>query len=94
MATMIVRHRVANFENWKQVFDEMEATRRTHGWIGHEVHRDNTDPNLVTIVNHMKDLKGAKDYGGLPALREAMQRAGVTSAPEILFLDDVEARKY
>jgi quinol monooxygenase YgiN len=94
MATMIVRHRVASFESWKKVFEEMEALRRQHGWIGHEVHRDASDPNLVTIVNHIRDLKGAKEYGSSPALREAMQRGGVQGAPDIFLLDDVETRRY
>jgi quinol monooxygenase YgiN len=94
MATMIVKHRVANWESWKKVFDSMQETRAQHGWIGHEVHRDAADPNLVVIVNHMRDLDGAKRYGSSPALREAMQRAGVQSAPEITFLDDAEKKTY
>jgi hypothetical protein len=94
MATMIVKHRVKNFESWKVVFDELEATRRKHGWTGHQVYRDATDPNLVTIVNHMGDLAGAQAYGGSPDLRSAMERAGVISAPEIQFLDDTEDRAY
>jgi quinol monooxygenase YgiN len=94
MAALIVRHRVANFEAWKKIFDEMEATRRQHGWIGHDLYRDANDPNLVTVVNHVRDLAGAKDYGMSPALREAMQRGGVLGAPDVTFLDDSEQRKY
>lgn len=94
MATMMVKHRVANFESWKVVFDSMEPVRREHGWTGHEVYRDATDPNMVIIVNHMRDLEGAKRYGGSPALREAMAKGGVQGPPEITFLADTEARKY
>jgi quinol monooxygenase YgiN len=94
MATMIVKHRVANFESWKKVFDEMEGTRREHGWTGHEVHRDANDPNVVVIVNHMRDVAGGKRYGGSQALRDAMARGGVQSAPEITFLDDAEQKAY
>ena len=94
MATMIVKHRVADFANWKKVFDEMEGVRREHGWTGYEIYRDATDPNVVTIVNHMRDLAGAKQYGGSPALREAMGRAGVQGPPEIAFLAEAETRSY
>jgi quinol monooxygenase YgiN len=94
MATMIVKHRVANFETWKVVFDQMEAARREHGWIGHEVYRDAGDANVVTIVNHMRDLAGAKRYGGSDALRAAMAKAGVQGPPDITFLDDAEQRAY
>ena len=94
MPTMIVKHRVANFEAWKKVFDGMEGTRRQHGWSAHEVYRDATDPNLVVIVNHMATAAGAKEYGGSPALREAMQTAGVLGPPEITVLDDADAKRY
>jgi quinol monooxygenase YgiN len=94
MATMIVKHRVGNFETWKQIFDEMDPARRQHGWVGYDVLRDAADPNLVTIVNRVKDLAGAKAYGGSPELRAAMGRAGIQGAPDITFLEDAESRRY
>jgi len=89
MATMIVKHRVANFDQWKSVFDSMNSVRKEHGWIGSTVHRDAADPNVVVIVNHVKDLAGAKRYGGSQALRDAMAKGGILGAPEIQFLNDV-----
>ena len=89
MATMIVKHRVANFEKWKAVFDSMDKVRKDHGWTGSTVHRDATDPNIVVVVNRVKSLDGAKQYGGSPELREAMAHGGVQGPPEITFLDDV-----
>lgn len=94
MATLIVKHRVANFESWKQVFDGTQAERAKHGWLDHRVLRDAQDPNVVTIINHVKDHAGAKAYGASPALREAMQKGGIQGAPDITLLDDVEDRKY
>jgi quinol monooxygenase YgiN len=94
MATMLVKHRVANFESWKKVFDSMEAVRKEHGWLGHEVHRDAGDPNIVVIVNRVRDVEGAKRYGGSEALRSGMKKAGVLGAPEITFLDEAEKRSY
>ena len=94
MTTMIVKHRVANFESWKGVFDEMEGTRRAHGWLGHVVLRDGTDPNVVTIVNRVRSADDAKAYGGSDALRSAMQRAGIQGKPEIQFLDEADEKKY
>jgi hypothetical protein len=94
MATMIVKHKVASFESWKQAFDGMTQERKKHGWLGHIVLRDATDPNVVTIVNRVRTLDGAKAYGGSAELRTAMQKAGVLSAPEISFLDDAEELKY
>jgi heme-degrading monooxygenase HmoA len=94
MATMIVKHKVADYNTWKTVFDEMKHDRAAHGWIGHEVHRDATDSNTVVIINKMKTLDGAKAYGASPELHIAMQKAGVISAPEIQFLNDEELVSY
>ena len=89
MATMIVRHRVANFEAWKKVFDAMTETRvKDFNWIGSDVLRDDSDPNLVTIVNHVKDIASAKRYGGSQALKDGMARAGVISTPDVTFLNE------
>ncbi|HWA43972.1 MAG TPA: hypothetical protein VHA10_12230 [Hypericibacter adhaerens] len=90
MATMIVRHRVANFEAWKKVFDSMDDLRKTtYNWLGSEVLRDDTDPNLVTVINHVKDIASAKRYGGSEDLKNGMAKAGVISPPDVTFLNEV-----
>ncbi len=89
MATLLVKHRVANFDTWKTVFDEFDNVRRQHGWTGYSIHRDALDPNVVVIVNHVKDIDGAKKYGSSDTLKAAMAKAGVQGPPEISFLEDV-----
>jgi hypothetical protein len=93
-AALIVRHRVANFEVWKKVFDSMTDLRRSHGWTSAIVYRDAADPNVVTIVNRVKDLDSAKRYGGSAELRQGMQAAGVQGPPEVFFCDEAEDRAY
>lgn len=93
-ATLIVRHRVSNFDTWKKVFDTMVATRAAHGWTSTLVLRDAADPNMVTIVNRVKDLEGAKRYGASPGLRTAMVESGVQGAPEIFFTEEAEEHAY
>jgi hypothetical protein len=93
-AALIVRHRVADFDNWKKTFDGMFDVRRAHGWISTLVYRDATDPNIVTIVNRVKDLDGAKRYGASDALRQGMMKAGVQGTPEISFVEEAEERSY
>jgi hypothetical protein len=94
MAKLIVRHRVANFESWKSVFDGMTELRKRHGFTGHTLVRDAADPSVVTIINEVKDLAGAKAYGGSPELRDAMARGGVQGPPEVFFCEEQEARTY
>ena len=90
MATMLVRHRVANFDKWRKVFDRLEGLREKHGFVGHSVHRDAADPNIVVIVNRVKEMAEAKNYGASHELHDAMAEAGVQGPPEITFLNDVE----
>jgi heme-degrading monooxygenase HmoA len=94
MATMIVRHQVADFGIWKKEFDAMHDIRMSHGWIGHEVLRDTADPNKVTIINKVRSVKDAKAYGASAELKEAMQIAGVVSTPDITILQDEEILSY
>jgi heme-degrading monooxygenase HmoA len=94
MATMIVRHKVADFTNWKQIFDSMNDVRRSHGWISHEVLRDANDPNMVTIVNRAKTIDGITAYGQSQELKEGMRRAGVVSEPVIIFSTDEDHLSY
>lgn len=91
---MMVKHKVADFKQWKIVFDGMGEVRRKHGWTAHEVYQSAEDPNFVTIVNHMRDLQGAREYGKSDALKTAMAKAGVQGAPEIVFLADAETKLY
>ena len=93
-AALIVKHRVANFETWKVAFDNMFEIRKAHGWLSTTVYRDASDANLVTIVNRVKDLDGAKRYGSSPDLRAAMEKGGFLGAPDISFVQESEDRKY
>ena len=94
MATMIIKHQVNDYHKWKTVFDEMKKTRREYGWTGHEIYREDTNLNLVVVVNKMKTLEQAKAYGQSAALREAMQKSGVTGTPEIYYMRDEEKITY
>ena len=94
MAIMIVKHKVKDFTQWKPVFDSLEALRRQHGWIGHEVYREPTDLNSVVIVNRMGSVEQAKAYGASPELHEAMKNGGVITQPEITILSDAEMKVY
>jgi hypothetical protein len=88
MSTIIIRHRVADFDAWKPVFDEHGAVRREHGLTDTSVLRDEEDANMVTIVMSTDDTARAREFLGSDTLREAMQGAGVVSQPEIVVAND------
>ena len=94
MPSMFIKHIVADYAKWKSVFDEHEALRREYGTVGHSLHRDADDPNVIIIAFRVSDLGRAKEFASSDNLRSVMERAGVQGPPEIWFADDVEEKRY
>ena len=94
MASMFVKHRVADYAKWKPVFDEHESMRRGAGLTGHSVHRNADDPNVIILAFRAADLNKAKQFAGSEDLKAAMARAGVQGPPEIWFAEDEEEKRY
>jgi hypothetical protein len=85
---MFVRHSVQDYEAWKSVFDSVGDLRRRNGEKSYQILRqDNASNNLVALFE-WDNLDNARKYAASPELKEAMQRAGVTGKPEILFLEE------
>lgn len=91
MTTIAVRHSVADFDTWKAGFDEHEKVRRSHGSTGHQVLRDE---NQVLALIEFPDVTSAQAFQSDPSLADAMQRAGVVSAPDITVWTEVEGEQY
>lgn len=89
MAQLFVHHKVADYSAWRQVYDEMTALRTQFGSSGGVVMRTASDPNEIVILTHWPTVEKARAYAQSPELKEGMQRAGVISQPEVLFLDEV-----
>lgn len=94
MASMFVRHRVADYAKWKPVFDEHEEARRAYGMTAHSLHRDPDDPNVIIVALRVTDVARAKEFARSESLRSAMERAGVQGPPEIWFGEDLEDKRY
>ena len=88
-AAVVVRHHVADFDTWKAAFDNHEDARRAAGITGHHINRAEDDPNLVSIYLAVEDVEQAKAFAASDDLREVMEKAGVTSAPEFMWLTPV-----
>ena len=89
---MLVDHRVADFDAWKQVYDDFRGNQREGGVRFHQVLRDPEDPNRV-VVTHVSDSRGSgQAFADSAELREAMGRAGVDAATvTIEYLDEVDS---
>ena len=85
MATFFVRHTVADYGAWRQIYNEFDATRRSMGVTSDGVYQLDGNPNDVTIYHEFNSMDSAKAFAGSKELREAMERAGVQGQPNIWF---------
>ncbi len=90
MPYILVRHKVEDYAKWKPIFDEDGVNRKAGGSKGAQLFRNADNPNELIILMEWDDLGKAKQFTQSPALREAMERAGVADQPDMYFLDEVE----
>ena len=84
MVYLNVRHTVADYGAWRPFFDADEARRRAAGATGvKQVYRDVDDPNTITVLLEWDNAENARKFAEDPALREAMQKAGVIGMPAV-----------
>jgi len=92
MTTIIVRHKVQDFDTWKRGYDEADGLRIEHGIVYASIHRDASDPDTVFAVHRFQDAGSAKAF--LDAVPPAMEKAGVVGKPEVWMGEDLEVRNY
>ena len=88
MSSIIIRHRVADFDVWKAAFDEHSTVRRDYGLVDTGLLRDEDDANMVTIQFDTDDSARAREFLASDSLRETMEGAGVVSQPEVWIAND------
>ncbi|HEX3247411.1 MAG TPA: cyclase [Chloroflexota bacterium] len=89
MATLFVRHTVADYGKWKQGYDAFDAERRGLGVTSDGVYQLDGNPNDVTVYHEFANMEAAKAFAANPRLREVMSQAGVQGAPDIWFTERV-----
>ena len=88
MIYLNVRHTVADYAKWREGFDAHETTRRAAGATGvQQVYRDLENPGAITVIIEWDNAEKARQFAQDPALAEVMKNAGITSAPEVRFLN-------
>jgi quinol monooxygenase YgiN len=86
---MLIRYPVSDYQQWRNVY---ESTVQHHQKLGVKplhLFTDIENPNTVTLIFEAKDLECAKNYNASPELREAREKAGLLSKPEIHFLSSI-----
>jgi quinol monooxygenase YgiN len=88
---LLVDHRVADFDAWLTVYDEIRGWQHDTGVRFEQVLRSTDDPNRVLVTHAFDSRSAAESFVNNPELQEAMARAGVDgSSVKLEYLDEVE----
>ena len=88
----LVRHRVADYDAWKAVYDSFAPNQAEHGVRAHQVLRSTDDPNDIIVTHTFDSPEAAREFFTMPELKEAMGEAGVDAGSlEISYFDEVES---
>ncbi len=88
MASMLIQHKVVDFEAWKKVFNSFKVLRVSNGEISNQIFRDASDPNQLTVINKWDSMANMQKFANSPELKAAMEKAGVVGKPNIFFLNE------
>jgi hypothetical protein len=83
---LVIKHTVADFNVWKPFFDADSTNRNAAGLHIIGLARGIENQNEVEIPFMIDDVQKAKAFTTNPDLKDVMQKAGVTSAPSIVFI--------
>ncbi len=88
MQHLICKHLVADFAQWRKVFDSHAHARREAGFQLVHLMRDVDNPDMVVMWYRVEDVEKAKAFMSAPAAARAAAESGVVSPPEIYFLHE------
>jgi hypothetical protein len=86
MTYMLCRHRVANFSDWKRIFDSHAEAQFDAGLSVSKVLRNLDDLNEVFLLFQVTDLEKARAFVSSPEVPDAQKQSGVLDEPDIYFL--------
>ena len=81
--TMFIRHRVADFNSWHRVYEDVESMQKAGGVIAEAVYQATNDPNEVTVTHDFAGEAEARSFAESEDLTAAMERAGVIEQPTV-----------
>jgi quinol monooxygenase YgiN len=91
---MIVSHNVANFDTWLATYKATVARHEPGGIIGRAANQSLDDSTNVVVYHQAESHDTLKAFMASPGLKEAMQTAGVTSAPQVTYVTGGWAKRY
>jgi heme-degrading monooxygenase HmoA len=90
MQYVLIIHEVADYDHWKQVFDNAADIRKAAGERTYQVLKCENDPHKIVHFSAWTTIAAAKRFFESPELVKIRTDAGVRS-PEFIYLDQLAA---
>ena len=90
MTHIMIRHKVNNFEAWKEEFDNFASVRKASGEKSYLIMRSDDDAENLHLFFEWDTRENAQKFIESPELKQAMRKAGVAEAPVIRFLNEAD----
>ena len=91
MNYLLVKHKVANYDKWKAVFEANGPQALSAGLDLEHVFRDAADPDLVFVLCKTEDKEKALSFLQDPQGAESAKKGAVIGTPEGWWLTKVQA---
>ena len=79
----VIKFKVKDYDTWKKVFDGDKQDRMNAGMTDRAISQYLGDPNMVSLVFAISDMKKATDFLQTKALKHRMDSAGVVGQPDV-----------
>ena len=90
MFYVLIRHRVADYAQWKRGVRAAAPFRKASGELNFQVFRSSASPNDVTVVCGWSNAAQARACMKSAELRKRMKEVGVISKPQVQFFSQAE----
>ncbi len=87
MPFVLIRHKVADFDNWKPIYDSDQERRESLNIKEVDLFRSDEDPNDVHMLFEIPSADAMEQMMSDPTMAEKMQAAGVLSQPTVTLLN-------
>jgi heme-degrading monooxygenase HmoA len=91
MVHVLVRHKVADYNRWKEAFDSHLNARKRAGETGFRLFHHVEDMHEIFLLLDWQSIEEARKFMASDELRDAMAKAGVVGAPEVQYLEDARS---
>jgi len=89
MHYVLVRHKVEEYNKWKNIYDGNMENRKNNGSKGAHVFRSAENPDELVILFEWDDLDNARKFFESEDFKIKVRNAGIPDEPDIYFLEGI-----